>query len=329
MHDSLPSSGLRSFIAAPSPPLPILPPRIVPVGQTATLNGWGCGFSHVGEILQGVFEIGGDWIRALVTLPCRYLTSSAEFIFDSALQSLEVTPATFTKAKRAAQIALRWLHLPVSGRLAIRSDVPDRQGYGRSTADIVAAVRAVFDAFRIRVAPHIISRIAVMAETASDSTMYDDAEVRLFAHRQGNSLLHLGPLPALVILAFNTDPTGLDTLSFPPAEYNDDERDHLRMLLAALQEAINSQDIHKLGRVASQSAEINQRFLPKHRFAEIEHLAADIGAAGVAVAHSGTVSSIVLDPQLQDLPNRIMDAIAELDYLGMSDVFVYDSRRAA
>lgn len=50
-----------------------------------------------------------------------------------------------------------------------------------------------------------------------------------------------------------------------------------------------------LGRVATASARINERFLPKPRLTEIEAIGDRFGAIGVQVAHSGTVVGLMFD----------------------------------
>jgi uncharacterized protein involved in propanediol utilization len=50
-----------------------------------------------------------------------------------------------------------------------------------------------------------------------------------------------------------------------------------------------------LGRVATMSASICQRHLPKPRFETVLDIAQEYGACGVQVAHSGTLVGILLD----------------------------------
>jgi uncharacterized protein involved in propanediol utilization len=52
-----------------------------------------------------------------------------------------------------------------------------------------------------------------------------------------------------------------------------------------------------LGRVATISASISQRHLPKPHWDNVLQLAEEHGALGVQVAHSGTLFGILLDPE--------------------------------
>ena len=75
-------------------------------------------------------------------------------------------------------------------------------------------------------------------------------------------------------------------------------------------------DAYLIGRVASASARINQRFLPKPKFSEIERIAADTGAVGIQVAHSGTVAGLMFDAQSINVEDQICkssDALAKFD----------------
>jgi uncharacterized protein involved in propanediol utilization len=80
------------------------------------------------------------------------------------------------------------------------------------------------------------------------------------------------------------------------------------------------QDIKLLGRVATASATINQEFLPKPLFPEIRTLADRAGALGVAVAHSGTVLSILLDPDDEILECKVDQLRAGLNQLGITQI---------
>jgi uncharacterized protein involved in propanediol utilization len=74
-----------------------------------------------------------------------------------------------------------------------------------------------------------------------------------------------------------------------------------------------------VGRVASASAGINQRYLPKPHFSELMRLSEDVGAAGLQVAHSGTVAGLLFDPRRPELEARVGRAEHGLDRLGISD----------
>jgi uncharacterized protein involved in propanediol utilization len=159
--------------------------------------------------------------------------------------------------------------------------------------------------------------------------MFDRAV--LFAHREGVVLEELGPrLPALEVLGVDTDTDGaVHTLDYPPAAYDWRQIQFFRTLIAGVRRAIRHRDLPLLGRVATASAAINQQFLPKPLFSELRCLADWVEALGVAVAHSGTVLSILFDPADPRLEAKVDHARKELESLGIPSIvrFRTDERR--
>lgn len=266
------------------------------VPKTLPRTGRGQAIGHHGEILQGLFEQpAGTLVRGLVTLTVGQLESHA--VFRPGIRgALAVTPSGKAKALRAAEVTLARLGRPSVGALRITNNIAPRWGFGSSTSDVVATVRAVGLAFGYRFAPETIAEIAVEAETASDSTMFGERAV-LFAQRRGMVIEELGPsLPPVHVVGFNLDPTGwgVDTLTFPPARYTWWEIEAFRPLLGLLRRAVRLGDAHLLGQVASASARMNQRHLPKPHFDALERIAERCDGVGVQVAHSGSIAGILL-----------------------------------
>jgi uncharacterized protein involved in propanediol utilization len=276
-------------------------------GSNPLAPGHGYARGHHGEVLQGLFEgSDGHFHRGLVTLPCERLWSAASFLPLPA--GLTVDPPWKTKALRAVRLTLEHLGRPASGgRLSIRANIPPSWGMGSSTSDVIAAVRAVSNAYRRRLSPDVVASLAVRAEDASDSTMFEDRTV-LFAQREGVVLEELGrQLPPVDVLGFNCDPLGggVDTLLTPPAEYSSWHLQAFRPLLGLLRRAVYTHDIQLLGQVASASARINQSFFPKPNFGRLEKLAAEVGAAGLQVAHTGSILGFLFDPAESGLREKI------------------------
>src|SRR5262249_12428278 len=143
---------------------------------------------------------------------------------------------------------------------------------GSSTSDVTATIRAVAKALDVRLSREVIAHLAVKAETASDPIMFGSRAV-LFDHRGGGIIEDFGgQLPALEVVGFNTDPTGagIDTLNFPPARYRWNEIEAFRPLVGLMRRAVHAQNARLVGRAASASARINQRFLPTPHFDRLE-----------------------------------------------------------
>ncbi len=285
--------------------------------------GIGYAEAHHGELLQGMFEDGaGQPRRALVTLPHPGRGSQAVF-YPSQRHWGVVAPPALTKSRRAALLALREFATHPApakgGQVEITTDVLVGIGMGSSTADVTATIRAVADYHRVALSREEIARLAVLAECASDPIMIDDRVV-LFAHRDGVVLETLGHrLPPMIVVGCDTQPGAtVDTLGLQPAEYNDREIGAFQVLRAAMRRAIATEDVALLGRVATASARINQRFLPKAHLEPLLELCLQHAGCGIQVAHSGTVAGLIFDPRRAGIAERIRECVRQIEQLGLT-----------
>jgi uncharacterized protein involved in propanediol utilization len=146
-------------------------------------------------------------------------------------------PAWRQKARRAAELTVLEIAPGAGGCLEITSDVPLGRGLGSSTSDVLAAIRAVADSFGLVLPPVGVARLAVEAELASDSLMFDHSAV-LFAHREGTLIEDFGAeLPPLQVLGFGTGGP-VDTLAHVPARYSEQELDVFGELRIMLRQAV-------------------------------------------------------------------------------------------
>jgi len=228
------------------------------------------------------------------------------------------------KARRAAVVSMTELSTggsPVTGGyLDIRSDIPHGIGMGSSTADVTAAIRAIAVFHGVAPTAEEIARIAIEAECASDPIMIDDRVV-LFAHRDGTVLESLGrDLPPMIVVGCDADPGAgtIDTLALPPAAYSTTEIDAFGFLRAELRAAVVNGDTARLGRVATSSALINQRFLPKSTLDFLLDLCKRVGGCGIQVAHSGTVAGVIFDSRRDDIRRNIDRCVSGMDKGGLS-----------
>jgi uncharacterized protein involved in propanediol utilization len=292
----------------------------IPAALRSVAAGGGHGFasSHHGEILQGVFETpDGRLHRGLITLKCNLFQTEASFLLDSSL-GVQVDPVWKTKARQAAEMTLAYLDVPdFGGRLALLGSSPSGRGLGSSTSDVTAAIHAVAAALGRNLSDETIASLAVRSELASDSIMFPDRAV-LFCQREGIVLEYFNqPLPPLDVAGFDAQPLlCIDTLILEPAQYNWQEIESFRSLIGLMRRAITNQDASYLGRVATASARINQRHLPKPRFDDLELLAEETGALGLQVAHSGTVMGLLFDSEDSQVLKRVGRARRRLSEMG-------------
>ena len=286
--------------------------------QLQVAEGLGSAHGHHGEILQGIFYGGDHQLhRGLVTLPWLSCGSAARFRPDGGTRVRVETPG-LTKAHRAAELTGMFLTgAIVGGTLEIENATPIGRGVGSSTSDVVATIRAVARSLGADLTSYDIGKLSVAAEKASDAIMFPDHAV-LFAQREGDVLKHFGgPLPKMVVLGFDTRcDTIIDTLTYELPAYKTDEIETFRVLLGLLSHAIHTQNVSLIGRVATASSRINQKYLAKPCFNEMLAIAEYVGAVGVQVAHSGTVAGLILDPQLPRIEQSLAIAKNQLEALG-------------
>jgi hypothetical protein len=89
-------------------------------------------------------------------------------------------------------------------------------------------------------------------------------------------------------------------------------------LIGLLRKAVITQDPKLVGYVASASARINQRHLPKPHFEQLEVLTTEVGAVGLQVAHSGTIVGLLFDRAEANLDDRIAQAQKHLARIGIT-----------
>ncbi|MGP4727186.1 GHMP family kinase ATP-binding protein [Agrobacterium deltaense] len=284
--------------------------------------GVGRSITHHGELLQGVFsDDDGRLHRGLITLPLPRVESIATFWPEDG-EGIRTRPAGRSKAASAARLAFQELGCPqVSGCLTMETSIPIGYGYGSSTADVVAAIRAAAATVGAELHRSSICRLAVAAETASDAVVFDEQAV-IFAQREGRVLEYLpGDYPALRVVGFTSrDDAPVDTLALVPARYDNTEIETFRVLRGLIRRAIREQDAALLGHVATASARINQHHLPKRHFETLLQICEDGGGCGVQVAHSGTLMGVLIDAKAHDAVTRVATIAAAARDCGFTDI---------
>jgi uncharacterized protein involved in propanediol utilization len=274
-------------------------------------SGYGFASGHHGELIQGAFSDGGAIVRGLVTLPYPLGRSGACFVVSTE-PKVTVDPAEKLKAARAAELTLAYLGRSGGGKLTITTDIPQRLGLGSSTADVVAAIRAVASAFDTHLSPNAIGQIAVTAERASDSIMFDRPV--LFAHREGRILEHFdSSLPPLKILSVVCG-SEVDTLQQPAARYSVAELHRFDELRDRLRVALRCHDAGELAAVTTESVRINQQHLPFPAYECLEEIGDETGALGIQASHSGAIVGVIydaLDPAVEQRVKAGREAFEE------------------
>jgi uncharacterized protein involved in propanediol utilization len=285
--------------------------------------GIGHASGHFGEIAQGALRRaesgpGPEWDEVVVTLPAPIFRCTATFALRLE-PGIAVTPRHCAKAAHAARLALD--HLGArdrGGRLELRNDAPSGGGGGSSTMDVVAAIRAVADALSVAVSDDEVSQLAVAAEGASDPLMFAAAPARLYAFHTGRTLAELpGSLPRFYVLGFS-DGGPVDSLAIGPRRFSSALLDRYARLFASVRRAIETGDTALVAEAATQSAELNERLLPKPSLPACIRLVERGIAAGVAVAHSGNLVGLLFPAAAPSAEERMAEATRSLVALGVA-----------
>lgn len=230
-----------------------------------------------------------------------------------------IAPDDIPKAETALRAAMRHFGLNGVGvRLTVASPLPRGKGMGSSTADVAGAVYALAEALGWSVHPDVVGRLAVAVEPTNSSLFPDLA---LFDHRHGSLCQAIGPPPPADVLVLDCGGE-VDTVAYNRV----DRTSILRELeplaarsLALVREGVSRGDLGLIGEGATLSALAHQRVLPKAPLPEAIALGTELGAAGVSVAHSGTVIGVLFPPEPRDrerVSGRFLAQRSDLSALG-------------
>ena len=265
-----------------------------------------------GELAQGM--TGG--IDFLITCPVNQFARAAATVYGGAVNSADGdggaagagdTAAAgrvscidhLPKTRRAVALALGEIErragiANLSATVSVSSPIPVGKGMGSSSADITAAVSAVANAAGVALPPEVIARIALAVEP-TDGVMFPG--IVMFDHRRGRIAESLGPPPPLEIIAVDRGGQ-VDTLAFNAVDRTAQWTAVAEQTAAAVElvrAGIKRGDPALVGRGATISAQAGHPPGAGQWVARAMGLAAEIGAVGVNVAHSGTVVGILLD----------------------------------
>ncbi|MED0680315.1 kinase [Aneurinibacillus thermoaerophilus] len=249
-----------------------------------------------GELLQGQRE----GVPFLVSLP---IESYVNATFYPATSGELMTSPQKVKVYRVLRRLMNECKISLHGTLLLEKTLPESKGFATSTADMVAACRAVSKAYKLCLLPQHISSLLVQIEP-TDGIMYD--EVVAYQHHHGRVITSLGYLPPLRIIGVDRGGK-VDTVSFNKrlAVYTCQEEKEYDRLLQKLQEAFREGDSELIGYVATRSAEMHQKRLAHPDFEELKALCRKAGGLGVVVAHSGTLAGILLDASSSSCERKV------------------------
>lgn len=245
-----------------------------------------------GELLQGMI----DGVELSVSYPInRYSkVTVAEKEKNDIHKNYDLA---LSKIYLAAASTLKYLNIPREEikRIEIKrkSSLPLGKGMSSSTADIGATSLAVATFFGCKLTPNDIARLAASIEP-TDGILYEN--LVLFNALDGQAAAVLGKVPQLKILVL--EGRGMvDTIAFRSSRTFIPRVDSAYCLL---KEAACRRDWLALGKASTISACLWQEILPKPHLDKIIEIAAQKGAYGVNIAHTGVALGIILDENMEE-----------------------------
>ena len=251
-----------------------------------------------GELVQGMI----DGVNFLVTCPINQfaLASVTLTVADRrGSGSTVVGVENLPKTRQAVALALERLAAGpgvggLHAKVSVTNPIPRGKGMGSSSADICAAVWATGKAGGVEFPPATIAEIALAVEP-TDGVMFPG--IAWFDHRNGQIAETLGTPPPMEVIVIDRGGQ-VDTLEFNRIDRGEHWRSVADATAAALElvrEGIRRGDPELVGRGATISARAGRPDDSAPWVERASDFAAEIGAVGVNVAHSGTVVGILLD----------------------------------
>lgn len=239
-----------------------------------------------GELAQGVLPDGTAFV---VTCPIDRGTTVEVSLSPASSLEIVGVPAGRERLAQALRRTAELLELsPHRVTVSHATELPVGKGMASSTADIVAASRALAAAAGMALAPEHLAALASSIEP-SDGVMYDGI---VAADRRTGALVRAWDWwPSFTVVAvvppatFATADARLDTQRQHAEEY--------AALLARLDAAVVARDAAAFARVAARSAELGQSVVSNRVFVRLAARVDEFGALGVCAAHTGTVAGLL------------------------------------
>lgn len=193
--------------------------------------------------------------------------------------------------------------------VTVNSELPVGKGMASSSADISAACQAAALLAGKSLTPDEIADIALAIEP-TDGVFYPG--IIAFDHVSGTLRQNIGEPPLLYIAVFDAGGE-IDTVCFNQrkdlAELNRAKESVVREAFELVVRGIAEKDGTLIGKGATLSALANQAILYKPCLETVIRISEEYYAAGVNVAHSGTVFGILFSPAQETRIAECIEAI--------------------
>jgi L-threonine kinase len=261
------------------------------IGAAATesgLSGTGSAFGTCGELVQGFTSNGTPFH---VTCPIEKTSTVTVTLVRAPEFTVTQTGAIHKKLELSLLKTAAYLDIePCEMRVAHWTDLEVGKGMGSSTADIVAAARALGKAVGRELNSAEIASIAAGIES-SDGSMYPGLVA--FNHKKGTVVQRYSWWPQfLIVMLVPLKNLNTESVAFEGKHQIGHEFD---VILSNLKQASANRDVLPFAQAATTSARLNQPYVPNQYFAILEERFEEMGAIGLNVGHTGTIVGMLFD----------------------------------
>jgi len=274
----------------------------IPAMSDGRRVGYGKSFASFGEIVQGRTSDEEDF---LVTLPVD-LWSTCELICTPIRGPL-VIECDLPKSRSTVEQVLERLGLYSGYHISIRfiRNIPVGKGLSSSTADMLAALRALQEVFGFLLTDGFVSRLFHEIEP-HDALHYNNSVV--YNHRKGRLIRDLRYVPSFALVC--VDKGGVvDTVFYNKNKiFAPTQMRAFDVLLADLVGAFEATDDVAIAKCASRSAQLHVEMTGDKFLRECLEVARMDGVLGVQATHSGTCAGFLFP---DDRPVEQINTVAE------------------
>jgi uncharacterized protein involved in propanediol utilization len=264
----------------------------------------------VGEWLQGVDNEGAPIVYPLAVDSSPFQT----LISVEPAEKLTViinpeAPADSAKVQKAInELASSYRFIgDCKYRVTITGSPPRGKGLGSSSIDIASVLLAIKEQRGLRISAPELFKLMCRVER---SDYLFNPELILATNPRDGTCSVVGRTPECLVLAWDTDPAAaVDTEA---VRHLDIARRSFSKEYWELSSMIEGGEMERLLRAATQSAELNDRLLPKNGFSSAQKLVKELQNVGLIAAHTGTILGFVLaKPIDKDLQRYLWDFVVD------------------
>jgi L-threonine kinase len=261
-----------------------------------------------GELVQGLYR-GQEF---LINSPIPYYAKASVKVFQG--RDVHVLgQGQWTKVKKSVESVIAQVSgdQNIGAIVSIDSEIPRGKGFASSTAEMTAAIAAILNTLSLKFSDQFFTDILLSIDKSTDAVYLPG--ITAIHHLTGKKILSLGNPPPLAFIAVD-DGGEVETCAFDRKKARSVASKHVdfyEWAVRCMMNAFRSQSTKTIGRIATESARINQKILFKNLFEDLLKGTEEFGAIGVNCAHTGSALGVMYDPRFCNL-ERLLTQVEKI-----------------